>query len=81
VLTLLSSASVSGLDPQPLAERHPLTRDVAPEAVDAFLAAHAGFLVRLAVTAGSTVDTNLLGMAAALARGSLVWLERRGTTP
>ncbi|MFC5825059.1 aminoglycoside phosphotransferase family protein [Nonomuraea insulae] len=74
VLTLLSSASLSGLDPQPFLRDHPLTRDLDPEPIDVFLAMHAGFLLRLA---GQGVDRHLVNMAAALGNASLRWLRRR----
>jgi hypothetical protein len=77
VLTLLSSAALSGLDPQPLADEHPLTRGLEPDRLNVFLAVHAGFLIRLVVFAGPTVDPNLLDMATALGRASLDWLRRR----
>jgi hypothetical protein len=77
VLTLLSSASLSGIDPQPLAGRHPLTRDLDPLAVDAFLAVHSGFLFRVAESAGSGTDPRLRAMMVALATGSLDWLRSR----
>ncbi|MEV4018121.1 aminoglycoside phosphotransferase family protein [Nonomuraea angiospora] len=77
VLTLLSGASLSGVDPQAYAQEHPLTRDLPPEAIDAFLAAHAGFLVRLAANAGPGADRHLVGMATALGKASLHWLRRR----
>jgi hypothetical protein len=77
VLTLLSSASLSGMDPQRLAEQHPLTRHLDPEQVDVFLAMHAGFLIRLVTLAGPTVDRNLLDMATALGQASLRWLQSR----
>jgi Phosphotransferase enzyme family len=37
-VTLMSGAALSGIDPQPLAERHPLTRYVDPAAINSFLA-------------------------------------------
>ncbi|MFI9839583.1 phosphotransferase family protein [Nonomuraea sp. NPDC051941] len=77
VLTLLSSASLSGVDPQPFAQEHPLTRDLPPEAIDAFLATHAGFLLRLAAGAGPGADRHLIDMATALGKASLHWLRRR----
>ncbi len=77
LLTLLSSASLSGVDPEPIAARHPLTRHLDPDQINVFLAVHAGFLVRLAAAAGPTVDRNLLDMATALGRASLRWLRRR----
>ncbi|MEV4414906.1 phosphotransferase [Catellatospora sp. NPDC049609] len=77
VLTLLSSASLSGLDPQPFAVRHPLTRHLAPEQIDAFLAAHSGFLLRLATTVEPDADRNFLRMITELGMASLRWLQRR----
>jgi aminoglycoside phosphotransferase len=77
LLTLLSSASLSGVDPQPIAERHPLTRDLERVHVDGVLAAHAGFLLRTAGSAGPDADRNLVGMMTALGLASLRWLERR----
>jgi Ser/Thr protein kinase RdoA (MazF antagonist) len=77
VLTLLSSASLSGVDPRPFAAAHPLTRQLDPDQINVFLAAHSGFLMRLAVTAGTAVDHNLLDMATALGQASLRWLRSR----
>ncbi len=77
VLTLMSNVVLSGLDPEPFVEANPLTRHLHPYEIDTFLAAHAGFLIRLAVTAGPAVDPNLVNMAAALGQASLEWLRRR----
>lgn len=77
VVTVLSSASLSGVDPQEIAERHPLTRDVEPHRVDVMLAAHAGFLLRLAATVEATADRNLVDMATALGMASTRWLQDR----
>jgi hypothetical protein len=76
-LTLMSSASLSGIDPQPWAARHPLTRDLDPLAVNVFLAVHAGFLLRVAGTAGPTTDPRLVTMMTRLGTASLTWLRRR----
>ncbi|MGW1029350.1 aminoglycoside phosphotransferase family protein [Streptomyces sp. NPDC002577] len=76
-VTLLSSVSLSGVDPQPIAEDHPLTRDLEPVQVDEVLALHAGFLLRTATAAGPTTDRNLVGMMTALGLASLRWLGRR----
>ncbi|MFI6078124.1 hypothetical protein ACIA5C_42005 [Actinoplanes sp. NPDC051343] len=76
-LTLMSSASLSGIDPQGLAGRHPLTRDLDPLAVNVFLAAHAGFLLRVAGAAGPTTDPRLVTMMTRLGTASLTWLRRR----
>jgi hypothetical protein len=77
VLTLLSSASLSGIDPQPFVDTHPLTRDLDPDHINVFLAMHAGFLIRLATIAGPDADRNLVDMAVALGRASLRWLRGR----
>ncbi|MFB9469510.1 phosphotransferase family protein [Nonomuraea salmonea] len=77
VVTLLSSARLSGVEPQPLADAHPLTRHLAAAQIDDLLVLHAGFLLRLAVTAGPGADRALLKMATALGRASLDWLRER----
>ncbi|WP_327590995.1 aminoglycoside phosphotransferase family protein [Nonomuraea sp. NBC_00507] len=77
VITLLSSARLSGVDPQPLTDAHPLTRHLAPGQIDDLLVLHAGFLFKTAVTAGPTADRHLLDMMIALARASLRWLHER----
>jgi hypothetical protein len=76
-LTLMSSASLSGVDPQPLADCHPLTRDLDPRSVDVFLAVHAGFLFRVATNAGPATDPRLTAMMTKLGTASLTWLRRR----
>ncbi|GAA3453240.1 hypothetical protein [Dactylosporangium matsuzakiense] len=63
-----------GNDPEALCAANPLTRDLPPSVVDGFLAAHAGFLVRLALQAS---DPSLSAAAASLGRASLAWLARR----
>lgn len=77
VVTILSTCSRSGIDPQPLVAAHPLTRDLAPAAVDVLLAMHAGYLLRTATAVGPHADPNLVAMMVALATGSLDWLRRR----
>ncbi|MEV7867769.1 phosphotransferase [Streptomyces sp. NPDC088124] len=76
-VTLLSSASLSGADPQQLAERHPLTRAADKEQIDVLLAAHSGFLLRIVASAGMGADQNLVEMMTALGLASLRWLRRR----
>ncbi len=79
VVTLL--ASLTGIDPEPIVARHPLTRDVEPARIDATLAAHSGFLLRGAVEAGPAADPRLVAMMAALGVSSLRWLRARLTGP
>ncbi|MEV4510385.1 aminoglycoside phosphotransferase family protein [Dactylosporangium sp. NPDC049525] len=78
LVTLLSSASLSGVDPQPFAERHPLTRDLDPLQLDVVLALHAGFLLHRATSAGPSADRNLVNMMTALGLASVRWLRQRG---
>lgn len=80
VLTLLSSAQLSGIDPQPLAQAHPLTRNLAPGRIDEFLALHSGFLLRSVATAGPEADPNIMAMMTALGLASVQWLQRRWPT-
>ncbi|MFI1336896.1 aminoglycoside phosphotransferase family protein [Streptomyces sp. NPDC020845] len=77
LITLLSSASLSGVDPQPIAESHPLIRALDRVHVDSVLAAHAGFLLRSAASAGPGTDRNIVAMMTALGLASLRWLGRR----
>jgi hypothetical protein len=77
VVMLLSSASLSGIDPQPIADSHPLTRDLDSVQINEVLALHAGFLLRTAASAGPAADPNLVGMMVALGCASLRWLRKR----
>ncbi|MEU8144025.1 aminoglycoside phosphotransferase family protein [Nonomuraea sp. NPDC048901] len=77
VVTLLASVSLSGMDPQSLAEEHPLTRDLDPAQIDAVLAMHSGFLLRIAASAGAGADRHLVDMMVALGLASLRWLRDR----
>jgi hypothetical protein len=77
MLTLLSSARLSGIDPQPIAETHPLTRDLMPGQIDGFLALHSGFLLRTVAAAGPEADPNIVAMMTALGMASVQWLQHR----
>ncbi|MEV6864544.1 aminoglycoside phosphotransferase family protein [Streptosporangium subroseum] len=77
VVTLLASVSLSGMDPQPIADSHPLTRGLDPVQIDAVLAMHSGFLLRSAASAGPQADRNLVNMMVALGLASLRWLRDR----
>ncbi|MBU3866751.1 aminoglycoside phosphotransferase family protein [Streptomyces sp. 4503] len=76
-VTLMSSASLSGVDPRPIAENHPLTRDLDPARINEVLALHAGFLLRTAVAAGPDADPHIVAMMTALGLASLRWLRTR----
>ncbi|WP_254645351.1 hypothetical protein [Streptomyces malaysiensis] len=62
---------------QPIAENHPLTRDLDPVQLNEVLALHAGFLLRTAAGAGPGADPHLIAMMTALGLASLRWLRRR----
>jgi Ser/Thr protein kinase RdoA (MazF antagonist) len=75
LIMLLSSAAADGIDPEPFLQTYAAAAD--PFAVDAILAAHAGFLL-----AGGLlpVPSGLEAIAAAkcrLGHGAVAWLERR----
>ena len=70
-VTLRSGAGLSSIDPQPLVERQPLTRHVDPALIDVPPARHAGFLFRVAASAGPHADRRLVDMMAALSNASL----------
>jgi hypothetical protein len=80
LVTLLSSAALSGVDPQEHADAHPLTRDLDPVVLDATLALHAGFLLHRATSLPPTVDRNLVGMMRSLGLASVDWLSRRSSS-
>ncbi|MFJ2722214.1 phosphotransferase [Streptomyces sp. NPDC087437] len=77
VVTLLSSAWLSGVDPQPIADRHPLIHGLDSVRVNEVLALQAGFLLRMAAVAGPAADRNLVAMMTALGLASLRWLGQR----
>jgi hypothetical protein len=81
VVTLLISAGLSGLDPQPILESLPLTASVDPAHIDALLAAHCGFLLVTVCYTGSDADPNLVAMMKGLGMSSLRWLARRVGSP
>lgn len=77
VLTTLSSAALSGCDPEPYLARHPLTRGVDPTAVDTVLAAHSGFLLLGALDEPPPMLCDIPVVKRALGRAALAWLLRR----
>ncbi len=78
LVMLLASAASDGLDPEPFLRRH-VDPALPAATVDAFLAAHTGFLLGGAFSA---VDAGLEAIAQAklhLGLGALAWLESRLT--
>lgn len=77
VLMLLSTAAASGIDPEPIISAHALTANLDANIVDAFLAAHGGFLLADALF---PVDPGLEPITDAklrLGRATLSWLQSR----
>ncbi len=76
----MGSARLSGIDPQPIADSHPLTGDLAPGQIAGFLALHSGFLLRAVASAGPDADPNIVAMMTALGQRSVRWLQDRWPT-
>ncbi|MFC7330487.1 hypothetical protein [Marinactinospora rubrisoli] len=76
-VTLISGASLGGVDPRAIADGHPLTRDLDPGRINEMPSLHAGFLLRAATSAGPAAGRRLAHAMAALARVSLRWLCTR----
>jgi Ser/Thr protein kinase RdoA (MazF antagonist) len=78
LLIVLSSAAADGINPEPVLRNYAANAELdQPEAVDAILAAHAGFLLHGAL---SPTPPGLEAIAAAklhLGLGSLNWLQQR----
>lgn len=79
LLIVLSGVATGGADPEPHARRHPLLRGVDPGAVDAVLAALAGFWVGSAVRPGGPGRRmpRLRSVQLAYGRAALRWLLGR----
>jgi Ser/Thr protein kinase RdoA (MazF antagonist) len=78
LVTVLSSAAADGIDPEPVLAAHPT--GAPPEAVDAVLAAHCGFLLDGGLS-GSTPGLEAIAAAKLrLGLGAVAWLRRRLTT-
>ncbi|HEX2498133.1 MAG TPA: phosphotransferase [Actinomycetes bacterium] len=77
LVMLLASLPLSGIDPEPIAARHPLLAQVGRGELDALVALNAGFLLHGACSSGPTADPNLVRMMTALGLSSLRWLSAR----
>lgn len=81
LLTALSSAALSGLDPEPYLARHPLAHGVDPAVIDTVLAAHTGFLLLGALDEPEPMLRGIPVVKRALGRAALGWLLRRLAAP
>lgn len=77
LLLLLSSAASSGIDPEPILAREPLAADIHPRAIDAVLAAHAGFCVAGALVPAPPELEPIIEAKLSLGLATINWLARR----
>lgn len=77
LVMLLGGAASVGIDPEPLAARHPLLRGIEKAAVNTLISAQAGFLLSRACTASLEADPNLIAAMTKLGLGSLQWFASR----
>jgi Ser/Thr protein kinase RdoA (MazF antagonist) len=81
LLLLLSSAAAGGIDPEPIIRDNPLTTGTDPRAIDAVLAAHAGFCFAGALAPAPPGLEPITAAKLALGRATIAWLKRRLTSP
>jgi len=79
LLTLLSGAAADGLDPEPFLRRQTLAAQAGPHAIDAVLAAHAGFCLADALHPPPPGLEPVYAAKLALGLGTIRWLQRRLT--
>lgn len=77
LLLLLSSVAASGIDPEPVLARQPLAARIEPRAIDAVLAAHAGFCLAGALLPAPPGLEPITRAKLGLAKATLKWLARR----
>jgi hypothetical protein len=77
LLLLLSSAASAGVDPEPILARQPLAADIEPPAIDAVLAAHAGFCLAGALLPAAPGLEPITEAKLSLGRATVEWLARR----
>lgn len=80
LLTVLSSAAASGIDPEPILRRQPLTAQTNPHTIDAVLAAHAGFCLAGGLHPPPPGLEPIACYKAAIGRATTEWLARRLST-
>jgi Ser/Thr protein kinase RdoA (MazF antagonist) len=77
LLLVLSSVAADGIDPEPILARQPLAAHVEPRAIDAVLAAHAGFCVAGALLPAPPGLEPITEAKLALGLATVNWLARR----
>ena len=77
LVSILATVEIAGVDPSPLADAHPLTRNVDPHTLDALIAAHAGFCISGALYPPDPGYQPILDAKRALGTAYLGWLARR----
>jgi aminoglycoside phosphotransferase (APT) family kinase protein len=76
-LMLVSSAAADGIDPDPILRHHAPIVQVDPRALDAVLAAHAGFLLATGLAPHPPGLQPIANAKIRLGHGSLNWLQQR----
>jgi len=79
LIMLLSSAAADGIDPEPLARRHPVAADVEPGIIDAVLAAYAGFWMDGGLATLPAEFQPIADYKLRLGLGAIRWLRHRLT--
>jgi hypothetical protein len=77
LVSVLSTVAVTGADPSPMAQAHPLMRNVDAHVLDALIAAHAGFCVAGALSPVTPGLDPVVDAKRALADAFLSWLACR----
>jgi aminoglycoside phosphotransferase (APT) family kinase protein len=77
LVSVLSTVAVTGHDPSPIAQAHPLMRKADPHVLDALIAAHAGFCIAGALSPAAPGLDAVVDAKRALAGAFLGWLAHR----
>ncbi len=77
LLLLLSSAAASGIDPEPILARQPLTAGIEPRTIDAVLAAHTGFCLAGALLPAPPGLEPIIEAKLGLGHAAITWLAQR----
>jgi Ser/Thr protein kinase RdoA (MazF antagonist) len=77
LIAFASSAAAAGIDPEQLLAESPVAAAAGPRAVDAILAAHAGFCVAGSLYEGPPELAPVIAAKAELGTAAVAWLRRR----